>query len=93
MLLAVYSSKIYENRVRIMEITFHYHLVDITKYLPEDFNIVFCFLRTYFKNPSRLTLVLKCSAEENLALPLFAILSFARDIGGSQLLTLIPSLT
>ena len=92
MLLAVYSSKIYENRVRIMEITFHYHLVNITKYLPEDFNIVFCFLRTYFKNPSRLTLVLKCGAEENLALPLFAILSFARDIGGSQLLILIPSL-
>lgn len=57
-----------------MEITFHYHLVNITKYLPEDFNIVFCFLRTYFKNPSRLTLVLKCSAEENLALPLFCYL-------------------
>lgn len=54
-----------------MEITFHYHLVDTTKYLPEDFNIVFCFLRTYFKNPSRLTLVLKRSADGNLALSLF----------------------
>lgn len=73
MLLEVYSSKIYENRVRVMEITFHYHLVDATMYLPEDFNIVFCFLRNYFKNPSRLTLVLKRSADGNLALSLFLL--------------------
>lgn len=54
-----------------MEITFHYHLVDTTKYLPGDFNIVICFQRTDFWIPFKQTLVLKCSAEENLALSLF----------------------
>ena len=85
-----------------MEIKFHYHLVYITKYLPEDFNIVICFQRSDFRNPSKQTLVLKRSAEENWNLSLFLytfvvpispILSFARDPGGSQLLILIPSLT
>lgn len=62
-----------------MENKFHYHLVDITKYtyLPEDFNIVICFQRSDFRNPSKQTLVLKRSAEENLALSLFFYTSVA----------------